>query len=191
MFFAYFFCVFLPPFLNIFCFCQVHSISVLYWAHLCMKCSLGISYFLHVISSLFHSVVFLYFFALITEWGFLISPCYSLELYIQMEYLSFSPLLFTLLFTAILRHPQTTILFFSISFSWGWCCLLSLVQCLPFDALFKHLPSYWDFSYLGCGASLQNCSSKAKLLLLIFDVGYLLSDTSPNLGCGVTPRSCH
>ena len=31
-----------------------------------------------------HSVVFLYFFALITEEDFLISPCYSLELCIQM-----------------------------------------------------------------------------------------------------------
>ena len=35
-------------------------------------------------SSLSHSIVFLYFFALITEEGFLISPCYSLELCIQM-----------------------------------------------------------------------------------------------------------
>ena len=49
-----------------------------------MKCSLGISNFLKVISSLSHSVVFLYFFALITEEGFLISSCYSLELCIQM-----------------------------------------------------------------------------------------------------------
>ena len=49
-----------------------------------MKCSLGISNFLEGISSLSHSVVFLYFFALITEEGFLISPCYSLELCIQM-----------------------------------------------------------------------------------------------------------
>ena len=40
--------------------------SVLYCAHLCMKCSLGISNFLEI-SSLFHSIVFLYFFALITE----------------------------------------------------------------------------------------------------------------------------
>ena len=45
-----------------------------------MKCSLGISNFLEEISSLSHSVVFLYFFALITEEGFLISSCYSLEL---------------------------------------------------------------------------------------------------------------
>ena len=50
-----------------------------------MKCSFGISNFLEEISNLFHSIVFLYFFALITEEGFLISPCYSLELYIQMD----------------------------------------------------------------------------------------------------------
>ena len=49
-----------------------------------MKCSLGTSDFLEEISSLSHSIVFLYFFALITEKGFLISPCYSLELCIQM-----------------------------------------------------------------------------------------------------------
>ena len=50
-----------------------------------MKCSLGVSNFLEEISSLSHSIVFLYFFALITEEGFLISPCYSLELCIQMD----------------------------------------------------------------------------------------------------------
>ena len=49
-----------------------------------MKYSLGISDFLEEISSLSHSVVFLYFFALIAEGGFLVSPCYSLELCIQM-----------------------------------------------------------------------------------------------------------
>ena len=45
-----------------------------------MKCSIGISNFLEEISSLSHSIVFLYFLALIAEEGFLISPCYSLEL---------------------------------------------------------------------------------------------------------------
>ena len=49
-----------------------------------MKCPLGISNFLEEISSLSYSVVFLYFFALITEEGFLISPCYSLALCMQM-----------------------------------------------------------------------------------------------------------
>ena len=41
----------------------------------------SISHFLEEISSLSHSIVFLYFFA---EAGSLISPCYSLELFIQM-----------------------------------------------------------------------------------------------------------
>ena len=59
-----------------------------------MKCSLGISSFLEEISSLSHSVVFFYFFALIGEEGFLISSCYSLELCIQM-FISF---LFTFAF---------------------------------------------------------------------------------------------
>ena len=63
-----------------------------------MKCSLGISNFLEEISSLSHSMVFLYLFALITEEGFLISPCYSLELCIQI-----SLLLASLLFTAICK----------------------------------------------------------------------------------------
>ena len=49
-----------------------------------MKYSLGITNFIEEISSLSHSNVFLYFFALIAEEGFLISPCYSLELCIQM-----------------------------------------------------------------------------------------------------------
>ena len=55
------------------------------------------------ISSLSHSIVFLYFFALVTEEGFLISPGYSLELCI-MVYLSFSPLTFVCLhFSAICK----------------------------------------------------------------------------------------
>jgi len=46
-----------------------------------MKCSFGISDFLEEIPNLSYSVVFLYFFALITEEGFLISFCYSLKLW--------------------------------------------------------------------------------------------------------------
>ena len=49
-----------------------------------VEISLGISNFLEEISNLSYSIVLLYFFALITEEGFLISPCYSLELCIQM-----------------------------------------------------------------------------------------------------------
>ena len=49
-----------------------------------MKCSLGISNFLEESSHLSHSFIFLYFFALIAEEGFFISPCYTSELCIQM-----------------------------------------------------------------------------------------------------------
>ena len=52
-----------------------------------MEYSLGISNFFEEISSLSHSVVFLYFFALIAEEGFLISPGYSLELCKMQNYL--------------------------------------------------------------------------------------------------------
>ena len=48
-----------------------------------MKISFGISDFLEEISSLSHSIVFLYFFALMTEEGFLTVPCYFLEFCIQ------------------------------------------------------------------------------------------------------------
>ena len=44
-----------------------------------MKCSLSIFNILKEISSLSHSIVFRYFFALIAEEGFLISHCFSLE----------------------------------------------------------------------------------------------------------------
>ena len=53
---------------------------------------------------LWMELVFLYFFALITEEGFVFSPCYFLALCIQMVYLSFSPLPFaSLLFTAVCK----------------------------------------------------------------------------------------
>ena len=59
--------------------------------------------------------------------------------------------------------------------------------CLPSDALLQHLPSYLGFSYLGRGVSLHGCSSKAQLLLLTLDEGYLLTATPPDLEHGVTP----
>ena len=57
-----------------------------------------VSNFLEEISSLSHSIVFLFFFALNTEEGFLISPCYSLEFCIQMSI----PFLFTFALTSLL-----------------------------------------------------------------------------------------
>ena len=59
--------------------------------------------------------------------------------------------------------------------------------CLPSDALLQHLLSYLGFSYLGCGVSLLSCSSRAQLLLLTLDEGYLLTTALPDLECGVAP----
>ena len=61
--------------------------------------------------------------------------------------------------------------------------------CLPSDALLQHLLSYLDFSYLGRGVSLHGCSSKAQLLLLTLDEGYLLTTAPPDLERGVAPLS--
>ena len=100
---------------------------------------LVISNFLEEISSLSHSVIFLYFLALITEEGFLFSPCYSLELYIQMGYLSFSPLPLASLLLSACKPPQTTILPFCISISWGWSWKLPPVQCPePLSIFFRY-----------------------------------------------------
>ena len=97
-------------------------------SHLCQKCSLGISNFLEEISSLSHSIIFLYFFPFVTEEGFLISPCYSWELGIQMgisSLLCLSLLFFSQLFV---RPLQATILPSCISFSWGWSWSLPPIQ---------------------------------------------------------------
>ena len=82
-----------------------------------MKCSLGISNCLEDISNLSCSIVSLYFFALIAEEGFLISPCYSLELWIHMGIaFLFS---FAFLFTAIYKASSASLLC-CIYFSWEW-----------------------------------------------------------------------
>ena len=69
-----------------------------------MKYSLGISHFLEEISSLSPSIVFLYFFALITGEGFLIPLAILWNSAFRWVYLSFSPLPFaSLLFSAIYK----------------------------------------------------------------------------------------
>jgi len=97
-----------------------------------MKCSFGISSFLEEISSLFYSAVFLYFFALITEEGFLISPFYSSELCIQMA-ISFL-LSFAFHFSFFLINPSVLSFFFS--------------HKLFFPPLLFFSPSFWISSFL-------------------------------------------
>ena len=60
-------------------------------------------------------------------------------------------------------------------------------ECLPSDALLQHLLSYLGFSYFGRGVSLHGCSSKAQLLLLTLDEGYLLTASPPDLERGIAP----
>ena len=103
-----------------------------YWSGMplpSLKCSPGISNFLEEISSLSYSVVFLYFFVLITEEGFLISSCCSLQLCIKWIYLSFSPLLFTsIVFTAICKASSDRHFAFLHFFSMG--IVLIPVSCI-------------------------------------------------------------
>ena len=133
IFFVPFFCAFLSPchlllLLGPYHFCPLLSPSL-------HKCSLGISNFLEEISSLSHSIVFLYFFSLITEEGFLISPCYSLELAFKWVCLSFFSLLFaSLLFTAICKPSSDShFAFFALLFLGD-----DLTPCFLYNAMNLH-----------------------------------------------------
>ena len=107
-----------------------------------------ISYFLEETSSLSHSVLF-HFFALIAEESFFLSLLAILwNSAFRCLYLSFSPLLFaSLLFTAILRPPQTAILLFCISFQWGWSWSLSPVQCHEPQSIVHSLSGTLSINY--------------------------------------------
>ena len=106
---------------------MVFPVVVYGCAHLHMKCSLGNSNFLEEISSLFHFIVFFYFFSLITEEGFLISLLFFGNLqtngYIFPFLLCFSPLFFSQLFV---KPSQTAILLFAFLF---WGMVLIPVSC--------------------------------------------------------------
>ena len=92
-------------------------------------CSLVISNVLEEISSLSHSVV-LYFFALITEEGFVTSPCYSLELSIQMDISFLFSFAFSFSsFSALWKASSDNHFAFLHFFSWRWSWPLPPVQC--------------------------------------------------------------
>ena len=113
-----------------------------------------ISNFLKEIFHLSHSTVFLDFFALIMEEGFLISPCYSLELCIQMG-ISFFFILpcLSLLFSSI-----SSSFFFFLFFSQLFLGLLRQSFCL-FAFLFLRMvlittscAMLWTFVHSSLGA---------------------------------------
>ena len=126
IFFIQFFCVFLPPLLNIFCFFQVHT---LFFIAPIFAWNVPLVSLIFLKSSLVFPILFFScFFALIAEEGFLISPCYSLNSAFRCLYLSFSPLLFTsLLFTAICKASPVSHFAFLHFFSM-WMVLLP-VSC--------------------------------------------------------------
>ena len=103
--------------------------------------------FLEEISDLSHSIVFLYFFALISEgrlsylsmifFGTLHSNGFIFPFILCLSLLSFSQI--------FVRPPQTTIMPFCISFFGGWSWSLPPVQCheplaTVFQALYQFLP---------------------------------------------------
>ena len=101
----------------------------------CKKCSLDISNFLEQISSFSHSIVFLYFVALITEEGFLISPYYSLELCIQMGISFIFSFAFCFLFLnylqGLLRQPFCLCTFLSLGDDLDDCLLYNVTNLHP------------------------------------------------------------
>ena len=130
IFFVQFFCLFLPPPLNIFCFCLVHTISALYCARLCKNVPLLSLIFLNI--SL--------------DFPILLFSSISLHWSLRQAFLSLLAILWTLhsdghIFPFLLclsllffsqlyvRLPKTTILPYCICFSWGWSWSLSPVQC--------------------------------------------------------------
>ena len=83
IFFVQFFCVFLPPLLYLFCFFRFIPFLLFIVSIFVRNVSLIFIIFLKRFL-VFPILLFSCFFPLITEEGFLISPCYSLELCIQM-----------------------------------------------------------------------------------------------------------
>ena len=98
-----------------------------------MKSSLAISNFLEEISSLSHSIVSLYFLALVTEEGFLISPCYSLELCIQIGMSSLSSFAFGVsFFTAICKASSDNLFaFLFLGNDLDHCLLYNVMNLCP------------------------------------------------------------
>ena len=104
-----------------------------------MKCSLGMSNFLEEISSLFHSIVYLCFFALVAEEGFLISPCYSLELWIHVGIsFLFSLPLVSFLFSAICKASSDNHFAFLHFFCLG---MVLITASCTMSEIFVHSPS--------------------------------------------------
>ena len=104
------------------CVCHWCIYSFLFWQKMQppATCSLGISNFLEEISSLSHSIVFLYSLHWSLRKAFLSLLAILWNSVFKWVYLSFSPLLFiSLLFTAICKSSSDGHFAFLHSFFWG------------------------------------------------------------------------
>ena len=137
-------------------------------------------------------VVFVYFCPLFTEEGFLISPCYSLELCIQMGISLLFSFAFSLTsFSAICKASLDSHFAFLHFFFWGWSWWLLSVQChepmsivlqalslsdlLPWICLSFLLYNHYGFD-LGHTWMVSNCLrphgwSSARILCLWYSPG--------------------
>ena len=116
-------------FTNHICCCSVFRFCPLLYPSL-HEMFLGISNSLEKVSSLYHSIVSSISLLCSLRKAFLSLRAIVWNSAFRWVCLSFSPLPFTsVVFSAILRPLQTTILPFCLSFSWGWSWSLPPVQC--------------------------------------------------------------
>ena len=116
-FFVEFFCLFLQPLLNLFCFCKVHTVSVLYCAHLGMKYSLGVSNFLEEISSFpFYCFPLFLFIVHLSRLSYLSLLFFGTLLLVGYIFPFLHCLLLFFFSQLFVKPPQTTILASSIYF---------------------------------------------------------------------------
>ena len=112
-------------------------------------------------SLVFPIPLFLYFFALITEEGFLISPCYSLVLCIQMGITFLFSLSFTSLFSAMCkafsdnRFAVLQVFFLRmvlllVSCTMSWTSVHSSSGTLSYQIYFLNLSTLKSISHLHC-----------------------------------------
>ena len=109
-------------------------------AYPCMKYSLDISNFLEEISSLSHSIVFLYYFVFFYLGRFsYLSLLFSRTLHLFGYIFTFLPCLSVLSFPQLFaKPPQTTTVASCISFSLGWVWSPTPIQCYKPSSIVLH-----------------------------------------------------
>ena len=132
-----------------------------------MKCSLGISNFLEDISSLSHSVVFLYFFALIAEEG---NKTLQAEVFFLLEKTTLLFFICSIVSDSLQPHGLQHARFPCSSPSPGacsnscplsqWCHPTILSSVIPFSSCLQYFPASGFYQWVG---SLQQMAKVLEL----------------------------